>query len=129
MAHLVAVIADLDARGIGFRSVTAAIDATTANGRLMLHVFAALAAFGRGLIRSHPWPHRRPAHRLDALAARPPTTFWHALARAWTRPRGSRCASSSTSAGARAVGGAFPGAVASVSRIETPSPSPTNDRD
>ncbi|MFS0700280.1 recombinase family protein [Cellulomonas sp. 179-A 4D5 NHS] len=51
VAHLVAAVADLDSRGIGFRSLTEAIDTTTANGRLMLHVFAALAEFERDLIR------------------------------------------------------------------------------
>lgn len=51
VSHLVATVADLDRRGIGFRSLTEAIDTTTANGRLMFHVFAALAEFERDLIR------------------------------------------------------------------------------
>ena len=51
VAHLVSMVADLDGRGIGFRSLTEAIDTTTASGRLMFHVFAALAEFERDLIR------------------------------------------------------------------------------
>lgn len=50
MAHLIATITDLDGRGIGFRSVTENIDTTTATGRLVFHIFAALAEFERALI-------------------------------------------------------------------------------
>ena len=42
---------DLEARGIGFRSLTEAIDTTTNGGRLVFHIFAALAEFERGIIR------------------------------------------------------------------------------
>lgn len=52
MSHLVSTVADLDDRGVQFRSLTEAIDTTTTNGRLMFHVFAALAEFERDLIRS-----------------------------------------------------------------------------
>lgn len=48
--HLAETIEDLDAAGVGFRSLTESIDTTTA-GRLVLGVFAALAEFERNLIR------------------------------------------------------------------------------
>ena len=38
-------------RGIGFRSLTEALDTTTAQGRLVFHMFGALAEFERSLIR------------------------------------------------------------------------------
>ena len=38
-------------RQIGFRSVTESIDTTTSGGKLVFHVFGALAEFERGLIR------------------------------------------------------------------------------
>lgn len=38
-------------RGVGFRSLQESIDATTPGGRLVFHVFAALAEFERDLIR------------------------------------------------------------------------------
>ena len=41
----------LEQRGIGFRSLTESIDTTTPGGRLVFHVFAALAEFERDLIR------------------------------------------------------------------------------
>jgi DNA invertase Pin-like site-specific DNA recombinase len=37
-------------RGIGFRSLQEAIDTTTPGGKLVFHVFAALAEFERDLI-------------------------------------------------------------------------------
>jgi DNA invertase Pin-like site-specific DNA recombinase len=41
----------MEARQIGFRSLTEAIDTTTAGGRLIFHVFAALAEFERSVIK------------------------------------------------------------------------------
>lgn len=51
LAHLIQVVADLDARSVGFRSLTEAIDTTTSGGRLIFHVFGALGQFERDLIR------------------------------------------------------------------------------
>jgi len=53
LRHLVNLVHDLTARGIGLRVLAgegAAIDTTTANGRLMFGFFAALAEFERELI-------------------------------------------------------------------------------
>lgn len=50
MRHLIDVVSDLDGRGVGFRSLTEAIDTTTAGGRLVFHVFAGLAEFERAII-------------------------------------------------------------------------------
>ncbi|MEV6696210.1 recombinase family protein [Streptomyces sp. NPDC051453] len=47
---LIAVVAGLRKRGIGFRSLHEALDTTTPGGRLVFHVFAALAEFIRELI-------------------------------------------------------------------------------
>lgn len=49
--HLVSVMKDLDARGVHFRSVTEGIDTSTPGGKLVFHVFAALAEFERDLIK------------------------------------------------------------------------------
>jgi DNA invertase Pin-like site-specific DNA recombinase len=48
--HLVKVVNDLSSRGVGFRSLTESIDTTTNGGRLIFHVFAAIAEFERDLI-------------------------------------------------------------------------------
>lgn len=41
----------LDSRGVGLRSLRETLDSTSAGGRLVMHVFAALAEFERDLIR------------------------------------------------------------------------------
>jgi DNA invertase Pin-like site-specific DNA recombinase len=51
LEHLIDVVAGLEARGIGFRSLTEQIDTTTSGGKLIFHVFGALAEFERDLIR------------------------------------------------------------------------------
>jgi DNA invertase Pin-like site-specific DNA recombinase len=51
LPHLIETIAALEKRGVGFRSLTEAIDTTTPGGRLVFHVFAALGQFERDLIR------------------------------------------------------------------------------
>jgi DNA invertase Pin-like site-specific DNA recombinase len=50
LAHLIEIIGRLDKEGIGFRSLSEAIDTTTASGRLLFHVMGALAEFERTLI-------------------------------------------------------------------------------
>ena len=49
--QLIATVGDLDKRSIGLRSLTEAIDTTTPGGRLVFHVFEALAEFERELAR------------------------------------------------------------------------------
>ncbi len=51
LPHLIETVTALQDRGVGFRSVTEAIDTTTAGGRLVFHLFGALAEFERQLIR------------------------------------------------------------------------------
>ena len=51
MKQLIETVDELKARGIGFRSLTEAIDATTAAGELFFHIFGALAQFERSVIR------------------------------------------------------------------------------
>lgn len=50
LAHLIQITARLEAAGIGFRSLSEAIDTTTASGRLLFHVMGAIAEFERSLI-------------------------------------------------------------------------------
>jgi DNA invertase Pin-like site-specific DNA recombinase len=51
LRHLVDTVTGLAEREIGFRSLQEAIDTTTPGGKLVFHVFAALAEFERDLIR------------------------------------------------------------------------------
>ncbi len=50
LSHLIALISQLEARGVAFRSLSEAIDTGTAGGRLLFHVMGALAEFERTLI-------------------------------------------------------------------------------
>ncbi|RAZ92356.1 recombinase family protein [Mesorhizobium hawassense] len=45
MKHLIDIITELEAKGAGFRSITENIDTTTSGGRLVFHLFGALAQF------------------------------------------------------------------------------------
>lgn len=51
LKDLVEIIHELDKREIGFRSLTESIDTTSAGGRLVFHLFGALAEFEHALIQ------------------------------------------------------------------------------
>lgn len=51
LADLLATVARLEARGVGFKSVTESIDTTTSGGRLVFQIFGAMAEFERNLMR------------------------------------------------------------------------------
>lgn len=51
LKDLVEMVHDLNERGVGFRSITEAIDTTSTGGRLVFHIFGALAEFEHSLIR------------------------------------------------------------------------------
>ena len=51
LRHLIELMTELEGQGIGFQSVTEAIDTTSPGGKLVFHIFGALAEFERNLIR------------------------------------------------------------------------------
>jgi len=51
LQHLIETVATLEKRGVGFRSITEAIDTTTPGGRLVFHLFGALGQFEKDLIQ------------------------------------------------------------------------------
>ena len=51
LKHLVDLVAELNERNIGLRSLNDPIDTTTAQGRLVFNIFASLAEFEREIIR------------------------------------------------------------------------------
>src|SRR5436309_585310 len=51
LKHLIETISTLDNRQIGFKSLTENIDTTTSGGKLIFHIFGALAEFERNIIR------------------------------------------------------------------------------
>ena len=51
LPHLLQTVTSLADRGVGFRSITEAIDTATPGGRLVFHLFGALGQFERDLIQ------------------------------------------------------------------------------
>src|SRR5437868_15191816 len=51
LKHLIETITTLNNRNIGFKSITENIDTTTSGGKLIFHIFGALAEFERDIIR------------------------------------------------------------------------------
>ena len=70
LRHLIDTVADLEARGVAFRSLTESIDTSTPGGKLTFHLFGALAEFERDLIRgSERWPASLLPGLVDGMAA------------------------------------------------------------
>src|SRR3954449_13414232 len=51
LRHLIDTVTTLQERGIGFKSLQESIDTTTSGGKLVFHIFGALAEFEREIIR------------------------------------------------------------------------------
>src|SRR3954467_8103057 len=71
LAHLIDTIRDLQQRGVGFRSLQEQIDTTTSGGKLVFHVFGALAEFERDLIRERTHAGLAAARARGRLFGRP----------------------------------------------------------
>jgi DNA invertase Pin-like site-specific DNA recombinase len=72
LRHLVDTVTGLAERGVGFRSLQEAIDTTTPGGKLVFHVFAALAEFERDLIRARTTAGLAAARARGRHGGRPP---------------------------------------------------------
>jgi DNA invertase Pin-like site-specific DNA recombinase len=70
--QLIETIETLQVRSIGFRSLTEALDMTTAQGRLVFHMFGTLAEFERSLIRERTQAGLAAARRAGRTGGRPP---------------------------------------------------------
>lgn len=71
LAHLIQLMTDLRARGVGFRSLSEAIDTTTAGGRLYFHMMGALAEFERSLISERTRAGMDAARKRGVVIGRP----------------------------------------------------------
>ena len=69
--QLIETVENLRIRGIGFRSLTEALDTTTAQGRLVFYMFGALAEFERSLIRERTQAGLAAARRAGRTGGRP----------------------------------------------------------
>ncbi|MCJ2144343.1 recombinase family protein [Methylobacterium sp. E-066] len=71
LSQLIATFDDLELRGIGLRSLTEAIDTTTSGGKLVFHIFGALAEFERSIIRERTMAGLLAARARGRLGGRP----------------------------------------------------------
>lgn len=72
MPQLIDTVSRLEDQGIGFRSLTEAIDTTTAGGKLVFHIFGALAEFERSVIRERTRAGLKAARDRGRKGGRPP---------------------------------------------------------
>ena len=71
LKHLIETVGQLEEQGIGFRSLQESIDTTTSGGRLIFHIFGALAEFERNLIRERTIAGLEAARARGRLGGRP----------------------------------------------------------
>jgi len=71
LKHLIEMIAHLDERKIGFKSLQESIDTTTSGGKLVFHIFGALAEFERNLISERTTAGLSAARARGRLGGRP----------------------------------------------------------
>jgi DNA invertase Pin-like site-specific DNA recombinase len=69
--HLIETVTALSDRGVGFRSLQEQIDTTTSGGKLIFHVFGALAEFERDIIRERTHAGLAAARARGRLFGRP----------------------------------------------------------
>lgn len=72
LPHLLETVEQLENDGVGFRSLTEAIDTTTSGGKLIYSIFGALAEFERNLIRERTNMGLAVARAQGRLGGRPP---------------------------------------------------------
>ena len=72
LPQLIETVATLEDQGIGFCSLTEAIDTTTAGGKLVFHIFGALAEFERSVIRERTRAGLKAARDRGRKGGRPP---------------------------------------------------------
>lgn len=71
LKHLIATIADLSDKSIGFKSLQENIDTTTSGGKLIFHIFGALAEFEREVIKERTNAGLQAARARGRLGGRP----------------------------------------------------------
>lgn len=71
LKHLIHVVSELEERGIGFKSIQENIDTTTNGGKLIFHIFGALAEFEREIIRERTKAGLAAARSRGRLGGRP----------------------------------------------------------
>ena len=74
LKHLIETISHLHKRRVSFKSLTENIDTATSGGKLIFHIFGALAEFERDIIRERTQAGLQAARARGRLGGRPKTT-------------------------------------------------------
>ena len=82
LKQLIETVEGLEQRKVGFRSLTEAIDTTTAGGRLVFQIFGAFAEFERQVIRERTMAGLTAARARGRRGGRPPALLAKDLAAA-----------------------------------------------
>jgi DNA invertase Pin-like site-specific DNA recombinase len=69
--HLIQTIKELSDHGIGFKSLQESIDTTTSGGKLIFHIFSALAEFERDIIQERTKAGLKAARARGKMGGRP----------------------------------------------------------
>jgi len=72
MKQLIETVEGLESREVGFRSITESIDTTTSGGKLVFHIFGALAEFERTMIQERTHAGLAAARARGRTGGRPP---------------------------------------------------------
>ena len=72
LRHLIDTVGELERRGVGFKSLRESVDTTTPGGRLVFHLFGALAEFERDLVRERTAAGLAAARARGRKGGRPP---------------------------------------------------------
>jgi DNA invertase Pin-like site-specific DNA recombinase len=82
--HLIDTVQGLQSQGIEFASLRESIDTTTSTGKLIFHLFAALAEFERDLVRERTQAGLQAARARGRVGGRPPVLEGERLEQART---------------------------------------------
>ena len=73
LSHLIRIVEELKQRGVAFRSLTEAMDTTTAHGAFLFNLFGSLAEYERALITERVTAGLAAARRRGRKGGRPPS--------------------------------------------------------
>lgn len=71
VSHLIEVVGELERRGVALQSLNEQIDTSTSSGKLVFHVFSAIAEFERNLIRERVSAGLAAARKRGRIGGRP----------------------------------------------------------
>jgi DNA invertase Pin-like site-specific DNA recombinase len=71
VSHLIEVVGELERRGVALQSLTEQIDTSSPSGKLVFHVFSAIAEFERSLIRERVTAGLEAARKRGRIGGRP----------------------------------------------------------